>query len=401
MQSLVILGSTGSIGRATLSVIKQNSTKFSIHSLIAHSNVSIMTEQCLTVHPKYACMICENAAKNLKSNLTNAGQYNIQILSGMEHACELVAFDDVDMVMSAMVGIYGLRPTFAAIRARKKILLANKEILVSCGRLFMQEICKCDTQIIPVDSEHNAIFQGLPVTYQQNLGKVFLSDYGISRIVLTASGGAFLKKSQTQFMKITPEEACIHPNWSMGKKISVDSATMMNKGLEYIEARHLFNAASNEIEILLHPQSIVHAMVHYYDGTVFTHCSIPDMRIPIAYAIGYPNRIQLKNLPDLDLYSFNTLDFIPLDVQKYPCLKLAIDVSNDSQSAAVALNAANEIAVEAFLNKKISFVKIYDVISKVLETVNLEDPYNIEDVLYIDQIVREHAMEIICTGGIR
>lgn len=394
MQSLAILGSTGSVGQATLSVVKQHLNKFSVHSLIARNNVSIMTEQCLKMRPKYVCMTCKNAAKILKNNLIEAGRLDIQVLSGMKHACELVTLDDVDMVMSAIVGISGLKPTFSAVRAKKKILLANKEILVACGQLFMKAVHQYNTQLIPVDSEHNAIFQNLPIICQENLGQFFLSDHNVSKIVLTASGGAFLKTPREKLSLITPEQACVHPNWSMGKKISVDSATMMNKGLEYIEARHLFNATPNEIEILLHPQSIVHSIVYYNDGTILTHLSIPDMKIPISYAMAYPDRINLKNLPNLDISCFNALRFDRLNVQDYPCLKLAIDVSNDSQVASIVLNATNEIAVESFLNRIISFDVISDVIRCVLDEINLNDPNDIEDVLYIDQKAREKAMSI-------
>lgn len=394
MQFLTILGSTGSIGKATLSVIQQNLNKFAVHALIAQSNVSAMTKQCLTMNPKYACMTHKGAAKILKNNLTEAGKNNIQVLSGMEHACELVKFDDVDMVMSAIAGIAGLKPTFSALRARKKVLLANKEILVSCGQLFMKEIIQYNVQIIPVDSEHNAIFQILPTAFQKNLGRAFLSDYGISRIVLTASGGAFINIPRANLSMITPEQVCIHPNWSMGRKISVDSATMMNKGLEYIEARHLFNAAPNEIEILLHPQSIVHSMVHYEDGTILMNLSVPDMKIPISYAIAYPNRMKLQTLSNIDLNSFNALNLDRLDIRNYPCLKLAIDVSNDSQAAVITLNAANEIAVEAFLKKIISFVEIPDLIRNVLDEMNVDDPDDIEDVLYIDKKARAKALSI-------
>lgn len=394
MQFLTILGSTGSIGKATLSVVQQHLDKFSVHTLVAQNNVTTMTEQCLTMRPKYACMMCKDAAKALKSNLIDAGQHNIQILSDMQHVCELVKFDNVDMVMSAIVGIAGLKPTFSALRAGKKVLLANKEILVACGRLFMQTANRYNAQIIPVDSEHNAIFQSLPITFQKNLGRLSLFDYNISRIVLTASGGIFFKIPQKKLSLVTPEQACVHPNWSMGRKISVDSATMMNKGLEYIEARHLFNATSNEIEILLHPQSIVHSIVYYDDGTVLTHLSVPDMKIPIAYAMAYPDRIKLKNLPNLDCNHLNALNFNQLNIQDYPCLKLAIDVSNDNQAASVVLNAANEVAVEAFLNKIISFTEIPDLIRCVLDEINLHDPNDIEDILYIDKKAREKAVSI-------
>ncbi|URJ32614.1 1-deoxy-D-xylulose-5-phosphate reductoisomerase [Blochmannia endosymbiont of Camponotus sp.] len=397
MQSLTILGSTGSIGKATLSVIQQHPDKFFVHALVAKNNVAVMTEQCVTMCPKYACMISEDAARILKKNLIAAGKYNIEVLSGVMHACELASTDDVDMVMSAIVGIAGLKPTFSALRSGKKILLANKETLVTCGQLFMKEAKRYRACILPIDSEHNAIFQNLPEICQKNLGNTSLSECGISRIVLTASGGIFFKTPQEQLTEITPEQACAHPNWAMGRKISVDSATMMNKGLEYIEARHLFNAKPSEIEILLHPQSIVHAMVYYSDGNILAHLAHPDMKIPIAYAMAYPNRIGLKISSNIDIYYLNKLYFDQLDNHSYPCFQLAIDADNCSQSATIVLNAANEIAVEAFLHKMIAFTAIPDVIRRVLDAINLNDPNDIDDVLYIDQKAREKAISICIT----
>lgn len=397
MKFLTILGSTGSIGNSTLSVVLQNIDKFSIHSLVAQKNVATMTKQCLMMNPKYACMTYDDSAKILKNNLISAGRTDIQVLSGMEHACELVQHDDVDIVMSAIVGIAGLKPTVSALRAKKRVLLANKEILVACGQLFMKEIDRYNVQVIPIDSEHNAIFQSLPFTFQQNLGRASLFEHNISRIVLTASGGIFFKVPQKQLSSITPEQACMHPNWSMGRKISVDSATMMNKGLEYIEACHLFRADFHEIEILLHPQSIVHAMVHYIDGTILMHLSMPDMKIPIAYAMLYPNRTKLNTISNLDFRDFNALNFDVLNIRNYPCLKLAMDVSRAGQAAAVMLNAANEVAVEAFLNKIISFTEISDLINCVLDDISFNNPDSIEDVLYIDQKTREKAISMAYT----
>lgn len=394
MQSLTILGSTGSIGKATLSVIQQHTDKFFVHALVAKNNVAVMTEQCIMMSPKYACMISEDAARMLKKNLITAGKCDIKVLSGIMHACELASTDDVDMVMSAIVGIAGLKPTFSALRAGKKILLANKETLVTCGKLFMREANQYHACVLPIDSEHNAIFQNLPVTCQKNLGNTSLSECGISRIVLTASGGIFFKMPPEQLTSITPEQACVHPNWSMGRKISVDSATMMNKGLEYIEARHLFNAKPSEIEILLHPQSIVHAMVYYADGNILAHLAPPDMRIPIAHAMTYPNRIGLKTSSNIDICHLNKLYFDQLDPHSYPCLQLAIDADNCSQSAVITLNAANEIAVESFLNKMIAFTEIPNVIRRVLDAININDPNDIEDILYIDQKAREKAISI-------
>lgn len=402
MQYLTILGSTGSVGQSTISVIQQHNDKFSVYALVANNNIALMIQQCLIVSPKYVCMVCKDAAEILKKKLVALGKHNIKVLSGTLNACTLAALDEIDIVISAIVGIAGLKPTFSALRAGKKILLANKETLVVSGKLFMKEANKYNSCILPVDSEHNAIFQNLPSTCQEKIGQLPLSEYGVSCILLTASGGVFLKTPRNQLSRVTPKQACIHPNWSMGRKISVDSATMMNKGLEYIEARHLFNADSDEIEILLHPQSIVHAMVRYNDGSILMHLSPPDMKVPIAHALAYPNRIKLKNhdIPmtkfNMDnVFCLNKLYFDQLDSKDYPCLKLAIDASNSGQSASIILNAANEVAVEAFLNEMISFTAIPDLVERMLNTVSLNEPNSLEDILYIDRKTREIAIRYI------
>ncbi|QOI11160.1 1-deoxy-D-xylulose-5-phosphate reductoisomerase [Blochmannia endosymbiont of Colobopsis nipponica] len=392
MKNLIILGSTGSIGINTLDVVKRNINKFNIYALVAKSNVDLMTKQCLIFNPKYVCMTDEQAAIELEKSLSLHKIYTkIKVLAGFDSACELSALKEVDIVMSAIVGIAGLLPTLSALKAGKKVLLANKESLVTCGKILIKELCKNRACLIPVDSEHSAIFQSLPKSFQNALGRASFDEHGISRIILTASGGPFRNISLTELSKVTPKQACNHPNWSMGKKNSVDSATMMNKGLEYIAGRWLFNASSKGIDILLHPQSIIHSMVSYIDGSLLAQLSIPDMRIPIAYAMGFPERISI-NIRSLDLSFLEKLNFYSIDKNRYPCLQLAISASNDGQSASIILNAANEVAVEAFLNERIRFNRIADVIKRVLDSLVIKEPESIEEILWIDQQARKEAI---------
>lgn len=389
MKHLTILGSTGSIGTNTLAVIKQNPDKFTAHALVADNNISLMTEQCLDFRPAYSCLIDTNAAQALKANLAiTAG--NITVLSGDQSACELAALEGVDTVMAAIVGTAGLMPTMAALRAGKRVLLANKESLVTCGRLFMNEARQHNAHVLPVDSEHNAIFQSLPESLQRNLGYSSLTEHGISRIILTGSGGPFRKTPLSKLAEVTPEQTYAHPNWSMGRKISVDSATMMNKGLEYIEARWLFNASAEQMEILLHPQSIIHSMVRYADGSVIAQLASPDMRTPIAHAMAYPERVATGVTP-LDFLGLGTLSFDSLDSERYPCLQLAIEASDHGQAMTTALNAANEVAVAAFLRREINFTTIAIVNRQVLEQFTSIEPKSVEEVLLIDRQARELA----------
>lgn len=393
MKQLTILGSTGSIGANTLDIVKNNPDKFSISALVAGKNVDLMTEQCLTFRPDFACMANKDASRVLKNNLLREGS-TTEVMFGTDAACELVALDNVNQVMSAIVGTAGLMPTLAAIRAGKQVLLANKEALVTCGRLFMNEIRDNNAFIIPVDSEHNAIFQNLPELFQQELANSSLSEHNISKIILTGSGGPFLKMPLKELKEITPDQACMHPNWSMGRKISIDSATMMNKGLEYIEARWLFNASNKNIEILIHPQSIVHSMVCYTDGSMLAQMGKPDMRTPIAYAMSYPDRI-LSGVTPLNLFSFRQLSFLEPDYKRYPCLKLAIEASSFGQAATTILNAANEVAVEAFLHRNICFTDIFSLNLYILEHLSFSEPKSIEEVLSIDHEVRQVARQIL------
>lgn len=389
MRYLTILGSTGSVGINTLAVVKQNPDKFTVRALVAGNNVALMTKQCLTFHPTYAYMADVNAARALKTNLSSAAN-DIVVLSGDQAACELATLEEVDTVMAAIVGAAGLLPTLAALRAGKRVLLANKEALVTCGQLFMNEVHQHNSNLLPVDSEHNAIFQSLPEPLQRNLGYVSLTEYGVSHIILTGSGGPFYQTPLTALAAVTPEQACTHPNWFMGRKISVDSATMMNKGLEYIEARWLFNASAKQIEVLLHPQSIIHAMVRYTDGNILAQLGVPDMRIPIAHAMAYPERA-IAGVRPLDFLGLGKLSFDIPDSKRYPCLQLAIEASNCGQAATTILNAANEIAVTAFLHRSIRFTDIYAVNRQVLEQLTLEEPKSVEEVLAIDRQAREKA----------
>ena len=387
MKNITILGSTGSIGCSTLAIIRQNPDLFKAFALTGGQNVGKMTEQCLEFRPNYVAMADEEAAQQLRKNLVDL-KLNIEVFHGQQAICDLAELTEVDMVMAAIVGAAGLKPTLAAIKKGKRILLANKESLVTCGHLFMQAVKQYGAQLLPVDSEHNAIFQSLPSEVQQNLGFANLADYGITKIVLTGSGGPFRDLPLNQLTTVTPEQAVAHPNWSMGKKISVDSATMMNKGLEYIEARWLFNASEEEMEIIIHPQSIIHSMVRYQDGSVIAELGIPDMCTPIAYAMSYPARIS-SSVPALDFTQISSLTFSQPDFNRYPCLKLAIEAFNQGQAATTALNAANEIAVAAFLQNKIGFMDIAKQVATVLETLDFPEPTTIEDVFTIDLWARQ------------
>ncbi|MFZ7343289.1 1-deoxy-D-xylulose-5-phosphate reductoisomerase [Avibacterium volantium] len=392
-QKLVILGSTGSIGTSTLSVIEHNPDKYQAFALVGGRNVQLMVEQCVKFQPTFAALDDESAAKNLKEKLTALG-LRTQVLSGQKAICELAAHPEADQVMAAIVGAAGLLPTLSAVQAGKRVLLANKESLVTCGQLFIDEVKKNHAQLLPVDSEHNAIFQSLPPQAQEKIGFCPLQELGISKIVLTGSGGPFRYTDLSEFDQITPEQAVAHPNWSMGKKISVDSATMMNKGLEYIEARWLFNASADEMEVIIHPQSIIHSMVRYIDGSVIAQMGNPDMRTPIAETMAYPQRT-FAGVAPLDFYQLNGLTFLAPDYQRYPCLKLAIDAFAAGQYATTAMNAANEISVEAFLNRQIKFTDIAKVNAQVVEKISPQQIQSIDDVLDVDKNARALAWQII------
>lgn len=393
MKKLVILGSTGSIGKSTLSVVEHNPTEYQVFGLVGGKNVALMTEQCQQFQPNFVAMDDPESAKYLAENLR---QLNLQceVLTGQKAICELSAHSDVDMVMAAIVGAAGLLPTLSAVKSSKQVLLANKESLVTCGQIFIDEARKSGAKLLPVDSEHNAIFQSLPPDAQEKIGFCPLAQLGVSKIILTGSGGPFRTKPLNEFASITPAQAVSHPNWSMGQKISVDSATMMNKGLEYIEARWLFNASAEEMEIIIHPQSIIHSMVRYIDGSVIAQMGNPDMRTPIAHTMAYPNRINAGVEP-LDFFKLNQLTFIEPDFARYPNLKLAVDAFAEGQYATTAMNAANEIAVAAFLNQQIRFTDIIDVNRTVVENIAPIQVNEIADVLHIDKLARELAEQVI------
>ncbi|MEO3740714.1 1-deoxy-D-xylulose 5-phosphate reductoisomerase [Kosakonia oryzendophytica] len=389
MKHLTLLGSTGSIGCSTLDVVRHNPDRFSVTALVAGKNVARMVEQCLEFTPRFAVMDDVQSAQQVKIALQETG-CRTEVLSGQQAACEMAALGDVDQVMAAIVGAAGLVPTLAAIRAGKTVLLANKESLVTCGRLFMEAVKESGARLLPVDSEHNAIFQSLPETIQQNLGYADLEQNGVSSILLTGSGGPFRETPLADLAAMTPDQACRHPNWSMGRKISVDSATMMNKGLEYIEARWLFNASARQMEVLIHPQSVIHSMVRYQDGSVLAQLGEPDMRTPIAHTMAWPDRVP-SGVNALDFCKLNSLSFAAPDYDRYPCLKLAIDASSDGQAATTALNAANEVTVSAFLASAIRFTDIAALNLSVLEQLDLREPQSIDDVLSVDAQAREVA----------
>lgn len=389
-KNIAILGSTGSIGCSTLAVIRHNPHLFKAYILVGGKNVTKMLEQCIEFQPKYVAMADITAAKKLRQSLQTLN-LSIEVLAGEQAICDLAQLPEVDQVMAAIVGAAGLRSTLAAIEKSKRILLANKESLVTCGHLFMQAIKQYQAQLLPVDSEHNAIFQSLPNTIQHDLGFAQLTEHGISKIVLTGSGGPFRDRAINTLSQVTPAQAVAHPNWSMGKKISVDSATMMNKGLEYIEARWLFNASPSEMEIIIHPQSIIHSMVRYVDGSVIAQLGNPDMCTPIAYAMSYPERVY-SGVPPLDFMQISQLTFKQPDFNRYPCLKLAIDASQAGQAATTTLNAANEIAVEAFLTGKIGFMDIAKIVDNVLNQLTLPEPKSIDDVFAIDEWARQISL---------
>ena len=390
MQSISILGATGSIGDSTLDVIRRNKNAYQVFALAANNNVEKMVELCHEFKPTYAVLVNEQAAKELSMHLDST----TMVLSGIDALSDICSDERVDVVMSAIVGAAGLLPTLAAIRSNKRILLANKESLVMSGRLFINELRQSSAVLVPVDSEHNAIFQSLPLQAQEQLGYCGLKNLGIEKLLLTGSGGPFLTKSLNELDDVTPDEACAHPNWSMGRKISVDSATMMNKGLEYIEARWLFDTSIDQIDVVIHPQSVIHSMVQYIDGSVISQMGNPDMRTPIAYAMSYPDRIDAGVAP-LNFSQLSNFSFFEPDYQRFPCLKLAIDACYMGQGATTALNAANEISVDAFLNQKIKFTDIAKLNEQVLMKMAIEKANCIESILSVDKQSRLLASQLI------
>ncbi|WP_305837545.1 1-deoxy-D-xylulose-5-phosphate reductoisomerase [Photobacterium leiognathi] len=393
MRKLTILGATGSIGSSTLNVVANNPELFEVTALAAGSNVDKMFELCQLWKPQYAAMFDVGAAKLLEQKLQQHG-LEITVLSGEQGVCDVAALECVDTVMAAIVGAAGLLPTMAAVEKGKRILLANKEALVMTGQMFIDACEKYGAELLPVDSEHNAIFQSLPAEIQQRMGRCDLSASGVSKVLLTGSGGPFRYTDISELDDVTPAMAIAHPNWSMGPKISVDSATMMNKGLEYIEARWLFNASREQMDVIIHPQSVIHSMVQYKDGSVIAQMGLPDMCTPIACAMAYPERVDAGVAP-LDFSQVGEFTFLKPDFDRYPCLKLAIDACYQGQAATTTLNAANEIAVAAFLSGQIRFTDIAKVNKKVLEIAELVEPQDIDEVMEIDKQARQLASDII------
>ncbi|MDO8298061.1 1-deoxy-D-xylulose-5-phosphate reductoisomerase [Lacisediminimonas sp.] len=388
MQRISILGATGSIGESTLDVVSRHPDRYQVHALTAHSKVEQLALLCERFRPAVAVVGSADAAARL-SGLLAQRQVRTEVAWGEAALCQVSSAAETDVVMAAIVGAAGLAPTLAAARAGKKILLANKEALVMSGQLFMDAVAASGATLLPIDSEHNAVFQCLPVGYQR-----LPAGHGIARIVLTASGGPFLQREVATLDSVTPEEAVAHPNWVMGRKISVDSATMMNKGLEVIEAHWLFGASADQIDVLIHPQSVIHSMVSYVDGSVLAQLGNPDMRTPIAHALAWPERIA-SGVGALDLAAVAQLRFERPDLQRFPCLKLAYDALREGGSAATILNAANEIAVDAFLNRRIGFRTIDHLIATVLERLPAQPVTDIPGLLEQDEQARQLTRTLI------
>ncbi len=388
VKGITILGATGSIGVSTLDVLARYPDSYRVVALSANRQVERMLEQCLQFRPRYAVMADENAAEQLRGKLAEQGA-EIEVLSGVAGLEQVAALDEVDYVMAAIVGAAGLPPALAATRSGKRILLANKEALVMSGQLFMDEVRRHNAELLPIDSEHNAIFQCMPGDFARGLTEV-----GVRRILLTASGGPFRTMQLEQLADVTPEQAVAHPNWSMGRKISVDSATMMNKGLEVIEACWLFNTSTANIQVVLHPQSVIHSMVEYCDGSVLAQMGNPDMRTPIAHALSWPQRIE-SGVASLNLFDVARLDFEEPDLHRFPCLRLAMEAIEAGGTAPAILNAANEIAVEAFLQGHIRFTAIPELIEETLGRMSNEKADSLETIFAADAMARETATALM------
>lgn len=385
-QNICILGSTGSIGESTLEVIARNPDRFRVVALTANRNTKKLAQQCARFAADVAVIADPSLVPELAVQLEEAGS-KAQILAGQAGLASAATMPEIDSVMAAIVGAAGLEPTFRAAQHGKKILLANKESLVIAGEVFIAEARRNGAPVLPVDSEHNAIFQSLPPEFTDGLDSI-----GVEKIILTASGGPFLDMPADQLDAVTPEQACAHPNWDMGQKISVDSATLMNKGLEVIEARWLFNAHPDQIDVLIHPQSIVHSMVSYRDGSVIAQLGTPDMRTPIANVLAWPDRIE-AGVSHLNLAQINDLSFREPDLERFPCLSLAFGAMKTGDSAPAILNAANEVAVESFLDGRIGFKHIPVLVEEVLNRVPVTSLASLEDVMEQDRLARSQAIE--------
>jgi 1-deoxy-D-xylulose-5-phosphate reductoisomerase len=388
VETLTVLGSTGSVGESTLDVIKRNPGRYRVAALTANGNARRLAEQCARFNAPLA-VIADPSQENELNRALKDLDCGATVMSGESGLAAAASLPEVDTVMAAIVGAAGLKPTLRAAEAGKKILLANKESLVIAGEVFVGVARSSGARVLPVDSEHNAIFQALPRGFEKGLESV-----GVERIILTASGGPFLDMPGEELALVTPAQACKHPNWDMGRKISVDSATLMNKGLEVIEARWLFDTRPDQLEVLIHPQSIIHSMVAYRDGSVLAQLGTPDMRTPIAHALAWPQRIE-AGVERLNLTQVGELTFRKPDLERFPCLGLAFEAMQVGENAPVILNAANEIAVEAFLAERIGFDRIPTLVDKVMQNIKGCAIKSIDDVLEQDKLARIMAKEMM------
>ncbi|ATH77629.1 1-deoxy-D-xylulose-5-phosphate reductoisomerase [Halomonas sp. C22] len=388
VQQVTVLGATGSIGTSTLDVIARHPDRYRVYALTAHTSKEALLAQCREHRPRFAVLDDANDAEWLQQALAPTG-IDTKVLSGPEALCDVASEPEVDTVMAAIVGAAGLLPALAAAEAGKRVLLANKEALVMSGALFMEAVERSGAILLPIDSEHNAIYQCLPSEHRGGLAK-----HGVRQLLLTASGGPFRGWAAADIAKVTPEQACAHPNWSMGRKISVDSATLMNKGLELIEACWLFDAAPEQVQVVVHPQSVIHSMAAYDDGSVIAQLGNPDMRTPIAYGLAWPERID-AGVEALDLFQVARLDFEAPDEALFPCLRLAREAIQKGGAAPAILNAANEVAVDAFLTETIGFSEIAEVVAAVMAQPYQGDAASLEQVLNADRWAREQAEIIV------
>ncbi len=394
MRHICVLGSTGSIGVSTLDVIRSHPDLFKVESLTAHSNIELLAKQCDEFKPEMVVVGSAEAANRLNELLKSNGS-KITVGHGADALVAASTLTSVDTVMAAIVGAAGLVPTIEAAKLGKRILLANKEALVMAGDIFMSAITSSGAELLPIDSEHNAIYQCLPDANTSNGGsRGRYSSMGVKEILLTASGGPFRSHSLDQLKDVTPEQACAHPNWVMGRKISVDSATMMNKGLEVIEAHHLFGVPAEQIKVLIHPQSVVHSMVRYIDGSVIAQLGQPDMKTPIAYGLGWPLRID-AGVKELDFTAAHDLSFEPVDLKRFPCLSLSYQALSAGGLAPTILNAANEVAVDSFLKNEIRFTQISELVERVMNQTKVSDKLSLDSILEADKMARQDALSIV------
>ena len=394
MRHICVLGATGSIGVNTLQVVRSHPDLFTVKALTAHSNIEVLAKQCIEFKPELAVVGSASAAEALQ-DLLKAAHIKTDVQYGPQALAIASTLASVDTVMAAIVGAAGLVPTIEAAKLGKRILLANKESLVMAGDIFMAAIAQSGAELLPIDSEHNAIYQCLPDANTSNGGaRGQYGSLGVKEILLTASGGPFRNYSVDQLASVTPDQACAHPNWVMGRKISVDSATIMNKGLEVIEAHYLFGLPAEQIKVLIHPQSVIHSMVRYLDGSVIAQLGQPDMKTPIAYGLGWPNRID-GGVEELDFLKLSQLHFEEVDNEKFPSLKLAYQALTMGGLMPTVLNAANEVAVEAFLQQKIKFTQIADVVAKTLDQFSVSPAHDLDVILAADQESRVQAERVI------